>query len=104
MCPRNQSTYNDRDDVPKWGDDASDSGQPSGIDNEAGLCESLIGCVVYVQWRTQTQLTDAAVPEATLSFHLPSTLGFKKGMGKPMVPDKQVPRVQVRYPIWQYQS
>jgi hypothetical protein len=36
MCPQNQSCSNHWEDVPSSGNEASDSGQPVGHDNEAG--------------------------------------------------------------------
>ena len=42
MCPRNQSRDNDWEDVPILGDEASDSGPPFGIDDEAGLSDVMV--------------------------------------------------------------
>ena len=42
MCPRNQSRDNDWEDVPILGDEASDSGLPFGIDDEAGLSDVMV--------------------------------------------------------------
>ena len=71
------------EDVPILGDEASGSGPPFGIDDEAGLSDVMVITdsagvfqhrgVVYVWRRTRTRPTDATVSGATLSFHLPST-------------------------------